>query len=257
MPFYEREEKLLSAIMEETEVSVSELAKKLYISVPTLRRDLIKLEQKGKIIRTHGGAKLVNRSADEKIPFYLREAERYEVKSAMAKKAIGCVSPGDTVMLDGSTSAYSMIPLLAEIPKIIVITSSAKSSFLLGQLGIANICTGGRMIAPSLSYIGEDAERTVARYNADVLFFSCRGVSPEGMLTDNSCEENALRSVMMSRAKKTVCLCDSSKLEKTCLHNLCHISQVDSFICDQELPAELQQQIKRTPRVSSFGPLFP
>ncbi len=245
MPFYEREEELLSAIMEATEISVSELAKKLYVSLPTLRRDLIKLEQKGKIIRTHGGAKLVNRSADEKIPFYLREAERYEAKSAMAQKAIGYVSPGDTVLLDGSTSAYSIIPLLAEIPKIIVITSSAKSSFLLGQLGINNICTGGRMIASSLSYIGEDAERTVARYNADILFFSCHGVSPEGMLTDNSCEENALRSVMIAHSQKCICLCDSSKLGKTSLHNLCHISQVDAFICDQALPAEFQRQLKQ------------
>ncbi len=246
MPFYEREEKLLSAMMEKEEISIGELAQKLFVSVPTLRRDLIKLEKKGKIIRTHGGAKLVNRSADEKVPFYLREEEGHEAKSQMAQMAIRFVSPGDTVMLDGSTSAYSMIPLLAEIPKIIVITSSAKSSFLLGQLGITNICTGGRMISSSLSYIGEDAERTVKRYNADVLFFSCRGISPEGMLTDNSCEENALRHVMMSRAKKAVCLCDSSKLEKTCLHNLCHISQVDAFICNAELPETLQRQIKST-----------
>ncbi len=244
MPFYEREEKLLNIIMQKGTVSVSELAKKLYVSVPTLRRDLIKLEQKGKIIRTHGGAKTVSASADQKIPFYLREEERFEEKMIMAQKAISFVSSGDTVILDGSTSAYSLIPLLAEIPKIIVITSSSKASFLLGQLNVNNICTGGRMIPSSLSYIGEDAERTVKNYNADIMFFSCRGVSNDGMLTDNSYEENALRRVMMQRAEKTVCLCDSSKLGKTCLHNLCHISEVDEFVCEQELPNELKNQIK-------------
>ena len=49
------------------------------------------------------------------------------------------------------------------------------------------------MINKSLSYVGYDAERTVANYNADVMFFSCRGISSEGWITDNSIEENNLR----------------------------------------------------------------
>ncbi len=236
MPFYEREDKILSALMEKEKLSVSELSKKLFVSVPTLRRDLIKLEKKGKITRTHGGAQLIKQSADEQIPFLLRQDEKYKEKSEMAKMAIKFVKPGDIVMLDGSTSAYSIIPLLAEIPKIIVITSSARSSFLLGQLGINNICTGGRMINKSLSYVGEDAENTVKKYNATIVFFSCRGVSHDGYLTDNSHEENSLRRIMMSHSKKKVCLCDSSKIGNTCLNNLCHISEIDEFVCDKKLP---------------------
>ncbi len=242
MPFYEREEKLIAALMENESMSVSELARKLYVSVPTLRRDLIKLEGKGRIVRTHGGARLTKSFADEKVPIYLRENVRYEEKSLMAKRAIGLVCPGNTVMLDGSTSAYALAPLLSEIPKVIVITSSAKTSFLLGQLDVKNICTGGRMITRSMSYIGEDAERTVRNYNADIVFFSCHGVSPDGMLTDNSYEENSLRRVMMERSKKRVCLADSSKFGRTCLNNLCHISEVDEFISDGEIPEEFKKR---------------
>ncbi len=241
MPLYEREEKLLSALMENESISLEELSRKLFISLPTLRRDLVKLEANGKIIRTHGGARVVRKFADEKIPFYLRQGEHYEEKTLMAKKAIEFVSEGDTVMLDGSTSAYALIPFLAEIPKITVITSSAKSSFLLGQLGINNICTGGRMITRSLSYIGNDAERTVRAYNADILFFSIRGISPAGMLTDNSHEENSLRRIMIEQSRKSVCLCDSSKFGKTSLNNLCHISEIDELICNTELPPEFRK----------------
>ena len=56
MPFYEREESLLAALSEKESMSVSELAKKLFISIPTARRDLAKLEAKGLIVRTFGGA---------------------------------------------------------------------------------------------------------------------------------------------------------------------------------------------------------
>ena len=139
MPFYERQEKILNALLEKENMTTQELSAKLFVSVPTLRRDLIKLEQLGKIIRVHGGAQLIKKSADEKIPIFLREQEQNDAKDIMARKAVELISDGDIIMLDGSTSAYSIIPHLATFKNIIVITSSAKSSFLLGRMGINNI----------------------------------------------------------------------------------------------------------------------
>lgn len=244
MPFYEREDKILNALLEKDSMTTQELSARLFVSVPTLRRDLIKLEQMGKIIRTHGGAQLIKKSADEKIPIFLREQEQNEAKEIMARKAVEFIRDGDIIMLDGSTSAYSIIPQLVSFKNLIVITSSAKSSFLLGRMGISNICTGGKMITRSLSYIGEDAENTVKRYNADIVFFSCRGLSMDGKLTDNSIEENSLRKIMLRHARKKVFLCDSSKLDHTYLNNLCHLSEVDEIICEKMLPVHLSEMTK-------------
>lgn len=244
MPFYEREEKIINALLEKESMTTQELSAKLYVSAPTLRRDLIKLEQMGKIVRTHGGAQLIKKAADEKIPFFLREQEQNNAKEIIAKMAVEFVRDGDIIMLDGSTSAYAIIPHLAGFNNIIVITSSAKSSYLLGRMGISNICTGGRMITRSLSYIGEEAENTVKRYNADIVFFSCRGLSADGKLTDNSVEENNLRKVMQQHARKRVFLCDSSKLNHIYLNNLCHLSDVDEIVCDKTLPQELEMMLR-------------
>lgn len=245
MPFYEREDKILNALLEKDSMTTQELSARLFVSVPTLRRDLIKLEQMGKIVRTHGGARLIKKSADEKIPIFLREQEQSEAKETMAKKAVEHVSDGNIIMLDGSTSAYSIIPHLASFKNLIVITSSAKASFLLGRMDINNICTGGRMITRSLSYVGEDAENTVRRYNADVVFFSCRGLSMDGKLTDNSVEENSLRKIMLRHSRKKVFLCDSSKLDHVYLNNLCHLSEVDEIICERAIPEHLYKMIKK------------
>ena len=245
MPFYEREERICNALLEKESMTTQELAEKLFVSVPTLRRDLIKLEQMGKIIRTHGGAQLVKKAADEKIPFFLREQEQNDAKEIMAQKAVQLIRDGDIIMLDGSTSAYAIIPHLASFSNLIVITSSAKSSFLLGRMGISNICTGGRMITRSLSYIGEDAERTVKQYNADIVFFSSRGLSADGKLTDNSIEENSLRKVMLRHARKRVFLCDSSKIGHTYLNNLCHLSDVDAVICENALPHHMEAMLRK------------
>ena len=61
MPFYERQEKILNALLEKETMTTQELSAKLFVSVPTLRRDLIKLEQLGKVIRIHGGAQLIKK----------------------------------------------------------------------------------------------------------------------------------------------------------------------------------------------------
>ena len=44
---------------------------------------------------------------------------------------------------------------------------------------------------------------------------------------------------MLRHAKKRVLLCDSSKLNRVYLNNLCHLSEVDEIICEQPLPKSL------------------
>ena len=50
MPFHEREDKILHILLQQENISVNELSDKLFISKPTLRRDLIKLEKKGILV---------------------------------------------------------------------------------------------------------------------------------------------------------------------------------------------------------------
>lgn len=244
MPFYEREETILKLLSEKQSMNNKELSQKLYISAPTLRRDLEKLEKKGLIKRTHGGCELTKRAADEKIPFYFREQEQSTAKIKIAKKAISHIKDGDIIMLDGTTTSFHIVPFLSQFKDIIVITSGAKTSYQLGTMGIKNICTGGEMITKSLSYVGPEAIHTISRYNADVVFFSCRGLSHDGRLTDNSKEENYVREEMLKHAKKKIFLCDSSKIRRGGYHNLCHVSEVDEIICDEPLPENIIKMMR-------------
>lgn len=236
MPYYEREDEILRLLNEGEAKTNDELAKKLFISKQTLRRDLEKLEKKGLIIRTHGGAMPTRHPSDRHIPFFLREHEQSEAKKVIALKALEFIKDGDTIMLDGATSAYAIVPYLSSFKDLTVITSNAKACFLLGNMNIKTVCTGGHMLTRSLSYVGDDAIRTVENYNADIVFFSCRGLSDDGMLSDPSIEENLVRRAMMKNSRKKIFLCDSSKIGKKYLHNLCPVSEVDRVICEIPLP---------------------
>ena len=100
------------------------------------------------------------------------------------------------------------------------------------------------MINKSFSYIGETAITTIKQYNADIAFVSCRGLSADGKVSDNSIEENDVRRAMMRMAKKKILLCDDNKIGKKYLNNLCSISEFDEIISNVKIPEEIRLQMK-------------
>ncbi len=181
----ERHNLIILELQKNPGITVREMAQKLNYSEPTIRRDYTELERRGILTKYYGGAAL-NRSvgaADQEIPFVLRENERSKPKEKMGMLASRHIRDGMVIMLDGSTSAYHLVPYLSRFKDIIVITSGAKTAVALAELQIPVFCTGGRMRTNSFSYIGKEAEDAVRRYNADIAFFSCHGLSEDGRMS--------------------------------------------------------------------------
>ncbi|MBQ7901478.1 MAG: DeoR/GlpR transcriptional regulator [Clostridia bacterium] len=232
----ERKRQILEIILKEKKVNVKELSKRLFISEPSIRRDLAELEKEKLLRRVHGGAILEEHSDSYiKIPFIIREFEFYDAKNIIAKKAADLVKDGDVIMLDASSSAYAMIPFLADKSNITVITSGVKSLIRLAEYGINTYSTGGRLLPSCLSMIDSDAQDTISNYNADIVFFSCRGLSEDGIATDFSIEENLVRQKMIAQSKRAVLLCAGEKYGKKYMHNLCKVKDIDCVVSEIEL----------------------
>ena len=241
----ERQRKILEFLKEDPHVTVAELAQRLYVSEPTVRRDFTELERRGMITKVYGGAVLSFGAADREIPFLLRENEKSAVKAEIGRRAAKYVSDGMVVMLDGSTSAYHMVPYLAKFKDLIVITSGAKTAVALAEANIRTYCTGGQMRIHSFSYVGDAAASFVKNINADVLFFSCHGLTDEGQMTDRAVEEADLRKVMFSVCKKKILLCDGGKFGKTYFYNMGSVADIDDVISEAPLPAPIEALLKR------------
>ncbi len=233
-----RQHRILELLRSNPDITVYELARLLSVSEPTIRRDFTELAQKGFIEKFYGGARLLKGAADSEIPFLIRENEKSKAKVEMGRKAAELVEDGMVLMLDGSTSAYNIVPYLADRKDLIVITSGAKTAVALAELNIRTFCTGGQMITHSFSYVGEQAENFVRNINADLLFFSCRGMTLDGRMTDVAIEEANLRRVMFAHSKKKVLLCDSGKLGKIYFYNMGNAHDVDAIISNVPIVLE-------------------
>lgn len=233
----EREKKILEEILKNKKVTVRELAKILYASEPSIRRDLVSLERQNLIKRIHGGAILEeNGISSTKIPFVIREMEQSDAKIIIAQKAAELVNDGDVIFIDASSSAYNVIPYLALKNNITVITCGVKALNKLSEYNIKTICTGGTLIPSCQALVGDDAYNIIEQNNADIFFFSCRGLSDEGYLTDISTQENYVRRKMIKHSKKSYLLCASEKIGKKYYHNLCTVDDITGVISEKDVP---------------------
>jgi DeoR/GlpR family transcriptional regulator of sugar metabolism len=100
----------------------------------------------------------------------------------------------------------------------------------LGERGIKSYSTGGLLLMRSVAYVGSEAERFVSGINADLFFFSSRGYSEDGCITDSSAEEASLRRAMLKNAERSIYLADSTKKNQKYMYNICRVADVDEVI---------------------------
>ena len=229
----EREKVVLEMLLIKKRVTVKELSHTLYISEPSVRRDLADLEKQNLIKRIHGGAVLEETLISKnKIPFIIREYEQSSAKTIIAQKASEYVKDNDIVFLDASTSAFRVIPFLLSKANITVVTNGVRALTSLAEFNINTISTGGRLVNSCLALVGDEAYKTIDSINANIAFFSCRGLSEDGYLTDISPEEDYVRQRMIKNAEHAYLLCATDKFGKKYYHNLCHKDDIDGIISE-------------------------
>lgn len=236
---------MLTIINEKQSVDIQTLMKLFYASESTVRRNLRALEEAGLIIRSHGRALSISKRADTEISFINRKQTAMEQKKSIARQAVKeCLKADSVVMLDASSTVTETVQFLKDYKDAIIITSGIETLLRLAQTELKFYSSGGQSYRKSYSFIGQTAIDTIKTFNADVCFISCHGLSENGYATDNSAFENDIRAAILQQSRRKVLLLDSTKINKNCYSNLCHISAFDDVFCDKMLPDDIQKQVK-------------
>ncbi len=225
----ERYDKILEILEEKSYISAVELSEKLYVSMPTIRRDLAELQNRDLIVRSHGGAKKIQ-SEHTVAPLNFRKTLNSSEKRRLCYEASQLVMDNDVVFIDGSSTTLQMADFLDSKKNITVITNGIMLATLLVNKGIKTYCTGGEISKNSLAHYGSFSEEFIQRFNIDILFFSCHGISEKGILTDPSLPETHIRKIAINQSKKKVFLCGKSKFSLSAPYNLIPIQELDYII---------------------------
>lgn len=229
----ERRNKIEQIINEQGSVLVVDLAKRFEVTTETIRGDLLKLERQGVLIRTYGGATLVENNATD-LAINERDEINYAQKQRIGKRAAEMIRNGETIFLDASTSAWHLARNLKDKSGVTVITNASKIVAELSDCeGVHVICTGGELTPRNMSYVGRIAEKTIREnYFANKCFFSCKGVTLSRGLVDSSEDEAEIKKAMINNSESAVFLCDHSKMGRLGVPVIAELKDIDVFITD-------------------------
>ena len=207
----ERLEQLLLLIQKNGYVTVKFLVNELHYSKATVNRDLNTLEKMGKVKRTWGGVEL---SQAREIPIMFRYEYGKSKKKKIARRAAERIADGETVFIDGSTTAQYMGEFLIEKKNIHVLTNNMALAIFLGEHNIDVTVLGGKILEAPYMLGGIDTVETAARYRVDQCFFSTRDVTENGEMSYADDIYFSMHRIMMHNAKQVVYLVDSDKINR-------------------------------------------
>jgi DeoR family transcriptional regulator, fructose operon transcriptional repressor len=208
----ERQKKIVDMVNLHSSVRVSELSDLFSVTEETIRRDLEKLENEKKLLRSHGGAVRIQ-SEEAEAHFSEREITNVHEKKAIALEAVKKVQEGDRLILDASTTAWYMAQILPDI-QLTVITNAIKVAMELSRKEKINvISTGGTLQPKSLSFTGYLAESSLEQYHVNKVFLSCKGLHTEFGLSDSNESQALLKRKMLEITDQVYLMVDSSKIE--------------------------------------------
>ena len=235
MSITQRQKQILDLLQTHGFLTVNKLSELTFTSPSSIRRDLTGLQNLCLVRRTHGGVTVLAEN-NQPIPLNNRMTQNVKGKRIIAQKAAAFLQDGQTVMLDGSTTASFLIPYIARKKDIRLFTNNMMTAMNAINQGICTHCIGGDSVNNSAVLSGEAAYEATAEICPDVLFFSSRSIDRNGRISDPTKEENYLRGIMLRNARLKVFLCDSEKFNRQSLYVLTTLDKVDVAIFDAPYP---------------------
>lgn len=210
----ERHNIILSYVDERKSVSVQELMQILSASESTIRRDLTQLDREGRLTKVHGGAvskKNRYRTIDDTIANRINLNR--EDKIAIAKYAASLIEPNDMVYLDAGTTTELMIEFINQ-QDVVFVTNAFSHARALALKGFTVYVLGGEFKSVTEAIVGEEAIRSLDKYNFTKGFWGTNGVTVKNGFSTPDMKEAAIKQRSMEKTKEKYVLCDSSKFSQ-------------------------------------------
>jgi DeoR family transcriptional regulator, aga operon transcriptional repressor len=241
-----RAKEILSLLLRNGKTSVEDLTATLQASPASIRRDLTRLEERGLVHRTHGGAMLANPGKAVYEPFRfdasfeVREDRFAAEKQRIARAAAGLVQDGETIGIAAGTTTTLVARQMLHRKRLHIITNAVNIGMELSSSSrLQTTLTGGSMRwAGAFSLVGPPAIESISAVVLDRLFVGVTGVDAIHGATIIEVEEAAVFRAMVRQAQQVVVVADSSKMGQISPAVVCPARDIDLIITDDGISEE-------------------
>jgi DeoR family transcriptional regulator, aga operon transcriptional repressor len=241
----DRANQILHLLLKKGSSNVDDLAASVGTSPASVRRDLIKLEQRGLVDRSHGGVELAGKLTYQPFrfdaAFPLREERFADEKRRIALAATELVLEGDTIALSPGTTTTQVARSLRHREGIHIVTTAVNIGMELSSLPNTKVTlTGGTIRWPgSFSMVGATAFDSISKLYFDKVFMGATGIHPDHGLTVIESDEALILGEMVRHGRQVVAVADASKLGMISTHQVCEVTQIHTIITDNSVDPDL------------------
>ena len=230
----ERYRVILSAIEDRPVVTVADLCGLTGVSEATIRRDISALHLQKKLRRVRGGAEAI-------IPpqfvglagrtFSVNETLRIAEKQAIAREAVNLCANGDSIIINGGTTTFQMVHLLAAHRLQIFTNSFPIAEHLLRHSKNSIMVSGGLLYREQNIILSPFDNDLTRNFSAKRMFMGAQGLGPLGLMEADPLLIQAEQK-LIGQADELVVLVDSSKFQKRSSLVLCPLEKISTVITD-------------------------
>lgn len=211
----ERLEEILNILKTNGKVNVNDLSKRYFVSKDLIRKDLQKLEQKGLVQRTYGGA-ILKRQENKEYIMEDRLTKNLEIKEKIAQKIYEIIEDDETIFLDASSINYLVaekilignkkITLITNMVKILNLFNCKNNAFVkvVGVGGILNQSNG--------SFMGSISICQIKNFKFSKSFVGVAGINIiDEQITTFDIDDGITKKAMLESSRENYIICESNK----------------------------------------------
>ncbi|MDR1375031.1 MAG: DeoR/GlpR family DNA-binding transcription regulator [Treponema sp.] len=215
------------------------------VSVMTIRRDLLQLENQGFVTISRGVAYL-NAGTTLELSSALKDSQMLKEKKRIAKRAVQFISEGSTVFFDNGTTVRELAYEIVQMKNLTVITNSLLVINILCNFPhIACLVVPGALDHKSMGFFDATTCTYMARMNIDIAFFGAEGVDTEAGFMVPSADDAEYKRVISVNSADVVVLADSSKIGKKSLVRYADFDTVNVFVTDNKCDQAVLDRIQK------------
>lgn len=238
-----RQEYIAQAVRRHGFVNVDDLAETLDVSRMTVHRDLDELQAAGVLRKVRGGAS-AHRSTQYESDLQFRLTALVGEKRRIARVAAELAADGDVVIVDDSTTALEVVPLLADRSSMTVITNFVPAIEAIKQHPhLSLIGLGGQYVPRYSAFLGMLCERALEDVYADVLFASTSSLRGSVLYHQDQRVVTTKRA-MIASARRRVLLLDHTKVGQGALYRLCDVAAFTHVVVDDGVDATVRKELE-------------
>ena len=228
-----RQVAILEKLRRQPRMAVEDLRRSLKVSRSTLRRDLLDLEERGELLRVHGGVLHPDHVRGEP-SVEARRGRGVAAKRAMAAAAARLVESGSTVFVDAGTSCLELGRLLSLRDDVRIYTNSLPLLTECGGNAARMNCIGGEFRHAGQATVGALAWAWLDRLRFDVAFLGASGLDERGVSTTEFMEASVKQAACVA-AERAVLLADHGKLGQPAAVRFADWSTFSHWVVDSGL----------------------